>query len=105
MLVTNGKPYTYAGPLPVVLHREADFKAGLNFAAPRVVDPGSVPGLVVRGMRGSLGGDARVLVGRDLDSIEVRCDRPLPLQADGEDLGDVTAASFSAERDALSVLL
>jgi hypothetical protein len=31
--------------------------------------------------------------------------RPLPLQADGEDLGDVEAAVFEAERDAVSVVV
>ena len=44
-------------------------------------------------------------MGHDLDRIEVRCDRPLPLQADGEDLGDVEVATFEAERDALDVLV
>jgi diacylglycerol kinase family enzyme len=42
---------------------------------------------------------------RDSDRIEVRCDRPLPLQLDGEDLGDVTDVVFDAERDAVSVLV
>jgi len=32
------------------------------------------------------------------------CDAPLPLQVDGEDLGDVGEAHFEAERDALQVL-
>ncbi len=40
-----------------------------------------------------------------LDEIRVRCDEPLPLQADGEDLGDVAEAVFEAERDAVSVLV
>jgi len=35
----------------------------------------------------------------------VHCDRPLPLQADGEDLGDVDEAIFEAKRDAVSVLV
>jgi diacylglycerol kinase family enzyme len=35
----------------------------------------------------------------------VRCDEPLPLQADGEDLGDVEHAVFEARRDAVSVLV
>ena len=34
-----------------------------------------------------------------------QCDRPLPLQADGEDLGDVEEAVFEAERDAIAVLI
>jgi diacylglycerol kinase family enzyme len=43
--------------------------------------------------------------GLDLDRIEVRCDRPLPLQADGEDLGDVDHAVFEARRGAVAVLV
>jgi diacylglycerol kinase family enzyme len=34
----------------------------------------------------------------------VRADRPLPLQADGEDLGDATEVVLEAERDAVTVL-
>ena len=41
----------------------------------------------------------------DSDRIEIRCDRPMPLQLDGEDLGDVTEVVFEAERDAVSVLV
>ena len=52
------------------------------------------------------GGDAppELLRGHDLDRIEVVCDEPMPLEADGEDLGDVREAVFEAERGALSVL-
>ena len=46
-----------------------------------------------------------VLHGHDLDRIHVRCDEPMPLQADGEDLGDVDEAVFEAERDAVAVLV
>ena len=55
-------------------------------------------------VRGRGYGD-RVLMGLDLDRIVVRADRPLPLQADGEDLGDVEEAVFEARRDAVSVLV
>ena len=40
-----------------------------------------------------------------LDRIAVRSDRPLPLHADGEDLGDVTEAVFEAERGSVTVLV
>ena len=50
-------------------------------------------------------GDPSVIYAHDLDRAVVHCDRPLPLQADGEDLGDVTEAVFEAERDAVSVLV
>ena len=58
---------------------------------------------IVRG-RGQLEADD-MLTGHDLDRIVVRCDRPLPLQSDGEDLGDVVEAVFEAKRDAVCVLV
>lgn len=104
ILVANGHPYTYAGPIPVSIVGTAEFGAGLDFVAPTLV-PTSVPAFAIRMFRGTLGNDRHVLSGHDLDTIRVRCDRPLPLQADGEDLGDVTEALFEAERDALTVLV
>jgi diacylglycerol kinase family enzyme len=104
MLVANGHPYTYAGPLPFEIARDARFERGLDFVAPREVTPRAFPRLFVGMLRGTAAGDAGVLSGHDLDAFNVRCDRPLALQADGEDLGDVTEASFAAERDALTVL-
>jgi diacylglycerol kinase family enzyme len=40
----------------------------------------------------------------DTDRLEIVCDVPMPLQADGEDLGDVREAVFEAERGAVAVL-
>jgi diacylglycerol kinase family enzyme len=105
VFVANGQPYTYLGPVPVTIAGQADFTGGLDFAAPRELVPATIPGLALRGFRGRLADDPRVLTGHDLDLLTVRCDRPLPLQADGEDLGDVTDALFEAERDALAILV
>jgi diacylglycerol kinase family enzyme len=105
LFVANGRPYTYAGPLAVTIASDADFGAGLDFVGPRQVTPASVPVLALRGLRGTLPKDPGVITGHDLDELVVRCDRPLPLQADGEDLGDVTAVTFSALRGALDVLV
>jgi diacylglycerol kinase family enzyme len=104
LFVANGHPYTYAGPLPFTLLRDAQFEQGLHFVAPRDVRPLKVPSLVLHMFRGTSAEDPAVLAGQDLDGLVVRCDHPLPLQADGEDLGDVTEATFVAERDALTVL-
>ena len=41
----------------------------------------------------------------DVDRLKITCDRPLPLEVDGEDLGDVTEAVVEAERDAVTVLV
>lgn len=105
VLVANGDPYTYAGGIALRVAPEAQFEGGIDFVAPHRVRPRDVPRLlayVVRG-KGALGHG--VLRGHDLDRIVVRCDEPLPLQADGEDLGDVTEAVFEVRRDAVSVLV
>jgi diacylglycerol kinase family enzyme len=105
LLVANGRPYTFVGPLQVNIAARAEFSGGLDFVAPKRVTPGTLPRLAAHMFRGATGNEDGVLVGHDLDRFVVRCDRPLALQADGEDLGDVTEAAFAAQRDALSVLL
>ena len=104
VFVANGSPYTYAGPVPFTLSRSSSFERGLTFVAPRRVTPVTLPRMLVRMVRGTAPDDPDVLAGDDLDDLVVRCDRPLPLQVDGEDLGDVVEATFAAERNALTVL-
>ena len=105
-LVANADPYTYAGRLPVHVAPEARFELGLDLVAPERVGPLALPRLLRYVLTGRGQTDARdVLYGHDLDRIEIACDRPLPLQADGEDLGDVQEAVFEAERDAMAVLI
>ena len=41
----------------------------------------------------------------DSAGFELHCDRPLPLQVDGEDLGDVDHAVFEAEPHAVTALV
>jgi diacylglycerol kinase family enzyme len=105
VLVANGRPYTYMGPFAVTVAGRADFACGLDFVAPRRISPGAVPRLAVHGVRGRLERDRDVLSAHDLNGFHIRCDVPLPLQADGEDLGDVEEASFEAARGALAVLI
>jgi diacylglycerol kinase family enzyme len=106
ILVANCNPYTYAGSLPLQVVPGARFELGLDFVAPERVRARSVPRMlayIVTGKGQLAAGD--VYSGHDLDRIVVHCDRPLPLQADGEDLGDVETAVFEAMRDAVSVLV
>ena len=104
VLVSNGDPYSYAGSLPVRVTPGARFEAGIDFAAPTRVRARDVPRHFAGVFRGGGFGRIEVLRGHDLDRLVVRCDRPLPLQADGEDLGDIVEAVFEAKRDAVSVL-
>lgn len=105
VMVANGSPYTFAGPLPLQIVGAVRFEDGLGYVAPVAVTPTRLPRLALRALRGRLGDDAHVHAATDVDRIVARCDRPLPLQVDGEDLGDVEEAVFEAERDALAVLV
>jgi diacylglycerol kinase family enzyme len=103
-LVTNGDPFTYAGNHPIHVAPEASFELGLDVVGPTRLRRRALPRLVRYAAAG--GRPPRDLLhGHDLDRFEVVCDRPLPAQADGEDLGDVTEAVFEAERGAVSVLV
>jgi diacylglycerol kinase family enzyme len=84
---------------------EARFELGLDLVAPKRLAPSAIPRFARYAFRG--GGETAedVLYGHDLDRIEVRCDVALPLQVDGEDLGDADSVVFEAERDAVSVLV
>ena len=90
VLVANCDPYTYAGSIPLHVAPEARFESGLDFVAPQRVAPKDIPRLLLYMLRGRGQLEATdILTGHDLDTFVVTCDRPLPLQADGEDLGDV----------------
>jgi len=105
-LVANGNPYTFAGPIPIRIAPEARFELGIDLVAPRGVSPVRLPRLlayVLLGRGQSSAGD--IVYGHDLDRIEIVCDGPMPIQADGEDLGDSTSALFEAERGAALVLI
>jgi diacylglycerol kinase family enzyme len=103
VLVSNVNPYSFLKALAIQVTPEAVFEAGLDFLAPVSITPRTLPPLLFALATGRPARNA--LRGHDLDRIEVRADRPIPLQADGEDLGDVTEAVFEAERNSVTVLV
>jgi diacylglycerol kinase family enzyme len=103
VLVANVNPYTFLKTLAIQVTPDAVFEEGLDFLAPVSLTPRTLPPLLLALATGRPARNA--LRGHDLDRIVVRCDRPLPLQVDGEDLGDVTEGRFEAERDAITVLV
>jgi diacylglycerol kinase family enzyme len=105
-LVAKCDPYSYVGRVPVRVAPEARFELGLDLVAPLRLRPARLPTLVYWVL--ARPGQARapdVLYVHDADELRIDCDRPTALQADGEDLGDVTEAVFEAERDALDVVV
>jgi diacylglycerol kinase family enzyme len=101
--VANGAPYTYAKRIPVPIAPEAEFELGLDLVAPVRIRRRSLLRLAYSLLTGH--GRSGLLYVHDTDRIEIVCDEPMPLQADGEDLGDVREAVFEAERSAVVVLV
>ena len=104
-LVANGDPYSYAGPLALHLVPDASFEFGLDVVAPVSMRARSLPFVFARSVLGRRADRKRLLGGHDLDLIDIRCDVPMPLHVDGEDLGDVTEGHFECERGAVAVLV
>jgi diacylglycerol kinase family enzyme len=106
LFVSNHAVFTYAGRVPFRFSPDARFELGLDVCAPERAGPVTATRYLARLAAGrGLAGMAGVLAAHDVDRVHVRCDEPLPLEADGEDLGDVTEAVFEAERDAVDVLV
>lgn len=105
-LVANGNPYSYMGRIPLRIAPKALFEEGLDLVAPRRLRARTLPEVAWWALAGR-GQDrsSKVLYVHDADEIRIVSDRPVPLQVDGEDLGDVTEALFEAERSALRVLV
>jgi diacylglycerol kinase family enzyme len=100
--VANGSPYTYAKWLPLPIAPEAEFELGLDLVAPLIVRRRTLLRTALELLTGRVR-DGAVLYGHDLDRVEIVCAAPMPLQADGEDLGDVEEAVFEAQRGAVLV--
>ena len=102
-LVANCEPYTYVNRLPLRLPRGASFEGGLDLLGPRAFRLRHLPGAI----RYLLTGRTRIPLAslHDQDRIELRAFEPMPLQLDGEDLGDVTEVVLEAERAAVDVVV
>jgi diacylglycerol kinase family enzyme len=103
-LVANCDPYTYAGRIPIRVSRGASFDLGLDVVAPVSVGLGGIPRLLFELCRGTSGRPGLTVL-HDVDRVVVRCDAPMPLQVDGEDLGDVEAALLESEPGAVDALV
>jgi len=106
VFVSNDSVYTYAGPIPLKFSRSARFELGLDLAAPERGNAGANARMASRVALGrGLEGAKGVISLHDFDRVRIVCDERLPLQADGEDLGDVDEVVFEAERDAVAILV
>jgi diacylglycerol kinase family enzyme len=104
-IVANTSPWTYFRDHPIVLTSDASFDAGLDLVSrQRMRLPGvcwAASGMLTRG--GIRGRQTRRF--HDLREFRLICDGPIPLQVDGDYLGERSdSATFRAVPNALRVI-
>ena len=108
IFVANVHPWSYVGPFALKLAPLATFEGGLDVVVPSDLHRRHLPRyaaqLLVTGSQ-AYRTDKRLVYLHDVDEVRVTCSRPLPLHADGDDLGDVEEAVFASVRDAARMLV
>ena len=108
VFAANVHPWSYLGPFALKLAPLATFEGGLDVVVPSDMRRRHLPRyatqLLVTGSQARRP-DKLLVYLHDVDDVRVPCVRPLPLHADGDDLGDVEQASFGVARDAARMLV
>ena len=107
IFVANVHPWSYVGPFALKLAPRATFEGGLDVVVPSDMRLRHLPRyatqLLVTGSQ-AYRTDRLLAYLHDVDAVRVVCSRPLPLHADGDDLGDVEEALFGVVRNAARIL-
>jgi diacylglycerol kinase family enzyme len=105
-LICNTAPWTYAGHRPMSPCPQAGFDTGLDVFGLRTLGTfrtlRHAPQLFGRDPRPH---GRQVTVLHDLPTFRLTAERPLPLQVDGDDLGDRTTVTFTSHPAALDVFV
>lgn len=106
-IVQNAEAYTYAGPRPLTLSTDVTLTSGKLAAVAlqaglRWID---VPALTYRTLAPvRADGHPRIETLPPGDVVTIRCDRPMPMQVDGDFWKYVTEATFTVRPQALRVI-
>ena len=106
VFVANCDPWSFAGPLPLRVAPEASFEEGLDLVLVESVEARSAPSRLSSLLRrGSGGEDDAVRRVRDVDEALIECDAPIPVQVDGEFLGELDRIELGVVRDGARFLV
>jgi len=108
VFAANVHPWSYLGPFALKLAPLATFEGGLDVVVPSDMRRRHLPRyatqLLITGSQARRA-DKLLAYMHDVDDVRVLCVRPLPLHADGDDLGDVEQAAFGVARGAARMLV
>lgn len=106
LFVANCSPWSFAGPVPLDVAPDASFDKGFDIVAIESIEPKSAPGRLASLLRrNDDDDDDGVQRLHNLEQATVRCDRPLPVQLDGELIGELDEIQLSVVADAARLLV
>jgi diacylglycerol kinase family enzyme len=106
LIVQNTAPWTYLGDRPLNPNPDASFDTGLDVLGMRALRLPSTLRVAQQVMSSSPDPHGKHVVRlHDQDSFRLTCAHPLPLQVDGDYLGERDEVLFRSEPDALRVLV
>ena len=105
VFVANCSPWSFAGPVPLDVAPDASFEGGFDLVLVESVEARSAPGRIASLLRNRNDDDDGVRRMHDLERATVRCERPLPVQVDGELLGEFDLIELGVVRDAAQLLV
>lgn len=106
LVCANGRPFTYFKGLPVDVLPEAELDRGLDLFGVVRAHSWTIPRIAwaVLVSRGHISW-RNAVYHHDLEEATIRCDRPLPVQVDGDYIGDHDRVGLSLEKDSLRLLV
>jgi diacylglycerol kinase family enzyme len=104
VFVANCSPWSFAGPVPLDVAPEATFEGGFDLVIVQSVETKSAPGRIASLFKKEPD-DENVERFHDLERATIHCDRPMPVQVDGELLGEFDKIELGVVPDAANLLV
>lgn len=106
LFVANCSPWSFAGPVPLDVAPDASFEGGFDLVAVESIEARSAPGRLAALLRRNHDDeDDGVERLHNLEQATIRCDRPLPVQVDGELIGELDKIELSIVPNAARLLV
>lgn len=110
VLVGNTTPMTYLGRMPVHFMPECTLEGGLDVMAPRRANAlfailNATQALGVGRSRRRLVREEKMNLHHDVRGVTIECDEPVPVQVDGEYIGDRTHIRFGLLERAIRLVV
>ena len=104
-IVLNANPYTYLGNRPFDLVPDLRLSDPLAAITLKELDVGTLSSVALRALRGkTIDTAANLSIMRDLDSLVIESDPPMPYQVDGDHLGSSKRLRFTWTPEHLALL-